>query len=329
MLDSLPSVFARYASQVQFVQKHGPNRWSSTCPKCGGEKHLSGALPDRCIWTPVGKNGKASGYCFQCKTTFWPDSDDDANLDPTERRLRALEREQARQAAEQQAMADRLARVELYEAERQKYEQGRLWEQYHDQRGEVGKRYWEQRGLNDFWQDYYQLGYWPNSQWHAATATIPIFGKDYHPVNMKHRLIGVEQGKYRYHIQNGGTPLFLCNPEADIAGHVYAIEGEIKAAVTYSRLEDANAVIVGLPGVAASEETIAPLKQADRVTLVVDPGAHEQGIELARKIGISKCYMLEPADKIDDGLLAGDIRGNDVKRILSTATRLSAFVTGR
>lgn len=333
MRDTLPAIFSMYASQVQYVQKRGPNQWTSTCPKCGGSPHQDGTLPDRCFWTPVGRNGKASGYCRKCETTFWTDSkrEDDANLDPTERRLRAIEEEQQRQKDEQRAQREMLERHERYIRELQAYRDGEIWQRYHDQMGNAGRQYWSrERGLSEFWQDFWQLGYWPNSVWGVPTATIPIFGKGWEPVNMKHRLIGSDRGKYRYEVKGAAAPpLFLCDPAADIAGHVYAIEGELKAAVTYSRLQDAKAVIVGLPGIESNATTIAPLLNADRVTLVVDPGAKRQGIEMARKIGLDKCWLLEPPFKIDDGLLAANATAGEVRRLLRSADRISAFVTGR
>jgi hypothetical protein len=73
---------------------------------------------------------------------------------------------------------------------------------------------------------------------------------------------------------------------------------------------------------------LSHLEQADRITLVMDPGAKQQGIQLARRLGIQRCWLLVPPMKIDDGIIASDMEAWQVRRLLASADRLSAFVSG-
>ncbi len=44
-----------------------------------------------------------------------------------------------------------------------------------------------------------------------------------------------------------------------------AVEGEIKAAVTFARVDDPNVTMVGLPGITPPTGVLSQLSQAERV----------------------------------------------------------------
>jgi len=208
---------------------------------------------------------------------------------------------------------------------------GRLWERYHKAMDTFARRYWEQRGVPRFFQDLWGLG-WDNAHefyvngqpYITPTATIPVFSTGWQLLNIKHRLQNVPDnaGKYRYEITTKATghPLFLCDPDKTIEGDVIAIEGEIKAMVTYVTLDSGKANVIGLPGSTLKKEDMAAqFANADRVTLVMDPGARVAAWELTKAIGREKCRVLIPPVKIDDGILAGHLTAREVRALLKNA----------
>jgi hypothetical protein len=270
-------------------------------------------------------DGKPRGFCRRCGKIFWPDAD--AKPDPVALetwRKEQVEREQARKRSAERALAN-LA-------------EHRIWEQYVAQLDDHARLLWRRRGVCDSLQDFWQLGYdkahrfWRDGgEFSAETLAIPIFGQNWSPLNIKHRLVSppADYSKYRYEL-SGVTDglLWRAEPDTDLTGHVIAVEGEIKAMVTAERAGVAVGRIVGMPGTNPAPAIVAQLKQAGRVTLVMDPGAKAQGLRLAKAIGIERCWMLVPPQKIDDGILAAQMTGREVVMMLRSATRLSAYVTG-
>lgn len=317
----LPPVFARYAGRVSYVQQVSDTEWCSTCPTCGGELHAGHEWPDRCRWFT--DNGKPRGWCRRCGSLFWPD--DSSRPDPealAKWRAEQIEREQARRRSAELALAH--------------LRDDRVWERYNDtlQQTPEARAWWRSRGIPDSYQDWWQLG-WDAAHWfgnhETATATIPLFGRDWQPRNIKHRLLDPgDCGKYRYQLAGQSQPAFLANPDGrDGRDHLIAIEGEIKAMVVHVTLDDSHVQIIGLPGTNPSADILAALAQADRVTLVMDPGAKPAGIKMAHSIGVGKVWLLETPVKVDDGILAHSMTAYDVRQMLRGATRLSAFVKGK
>jgi hypothetical protein len=97
------------------------------------------------------------------------------------------------------------------------------------------------------------------------------------------------------------------------------VEGEIKAMCTFARLDDSKVRMVGMPCLTPGDDTIEKLGKADRVTLIVDPGARKQAWDLTGKIGRHKCWVLIPPMKIDDGILANNMTKRYLELMLRTA----------
>jgi hypothetical protein len=256
---------------------------------------------------------------------FWPDADTKPDPVALETwRKEQVQREEARKRSAELALAN-LA-------------QHRIWEQYHLQLAEHGRFLWRRRGVCDSLQDFWQLGYdkahvfWREGhEFQAETLAIPIFGYDWSPLNIKHRLTDPPEGfsKYRYECR-GITDglLWRADPDTELTGRVVAIEGEIKAMVTAERAGQSSGQIVGLPGTNPASAIIRQLQHAERVTLVMDPDAKGAGIKLAKALGLKRCWLLIPPRKIDDGILAADMNAREVTMMLRSAIRLSAYVTG-
>ncbi len=314
----LPPVFAQYAGRVRYVQKQSSVRWSSTCVICGGEKHEDGEWPNRCVWWI---SGKEMGYCFKCHTIFWPDAA------PGYKAPTSVELETWRQEREREIELRKARAAELLAH----FRHAETWRRYYEALDLTpGRAYWRNRGVPDAWQDYWALG-WADNRWTftlddgstraVSAATIPLFDSQWEVLNVKHRLIDPPAGNGKYRAEISGQPAqpFLCNPTAALTGSVLIIEGEIKAAVVAATLDQEGLPIIGLPGSTPAPHIIAMLKDAERVTLVLDPGAEKAAHDLANAIGRRKCRVLIPPAKIDDMLLASHMTGYELKMLLRQA----------
>jgi hypothetical protein len=315
---SLPPIFAQYAGAVNYVRQVAAEEWSSSCPKCGGAPHQDGEFPDRFRWFT---KGKPVGWCRRCGHLAWPDAAEGwTPPSPEELERWRKEREQAEEARKRSA-----------ERALANLRSSRLWEQYHQQLDAYARDWWQRRGIPDEWQDFWKLGI--NYEYRTGSiatpsATIPLFDHQWQALNIKHRLLEPPEGvgKYRYEVSGQGQPMFITNPTIPLAGHAIAIEGEIKAAVTYIHMGQRDACIVGLPGKSVSADVVAALARCERVTLVFDPGGERDVLKLAKAIGIGKCRALVTCAKIDDGILAANLTPREIQTLLRGATLLRAFV---
>jgi hypothetical protein len=156
----------------------------------------------------------------------------------------------------------------------------------------------------------------------SPTATIPLFGENWMIQNVKHRLINPPPsvGKYRYEVYGQPAPLFRTNPDHLLTGHVIAIEGELKAAITYCYLQDFDQRVVGLPSINPQPSLLSEFNGCDRITLILDPGAESQAKKIADALGgPSRVRVLIPPMKIDDGILSAHLSGKQIKRLFREA----------
>ncbi len=309
---SLPPEWRILEGSVQYVQKvPGRLEWSSTCPQCGGTPHADGEWPDR---FRMFTDGKPRAWCRQCGLIAFPDQfgsnrPDDEDLERWRRQQQEVELRRKREAERALALLEN------------------FWLDYHRQMTVEDRRWWRRRGVPDSLQDFWKLGAGSadipvDGQWQSwPTATIPLLAPG-GLRNVKHRLKDPPRGvgKYRYEVAHVPAALFLCNPEIPLEGHVYCVEGEIKAMVTWSTLRDEELPMVGLPGIRPPRSCIKELRRAEQVTLVVDPGAGEQGVRLAKEL--PDCRLLECCAKIDDLILATHANKDDVERLLRQARRV-------
>lgn len=319
-VDNLPPVFAQYTSKVEYIQQVSPTEWSSTCPICKGSIHDDRSWPDRCRWFT---SGNPCGWCRVCGKLFWPDQAE-GYKPPTPAELEHWRQERVKAEQERKRSAERAL---------EGLRSSKIWEHYHSQLGRDGRAYWTKRGIPDSLQNYWKLGFideyilkFRDESYLTQSATIPIFGLDWQPINVKHRLLQAPEnaGKYRYEVHGQPQPSFICNPDIPLDGLVYAIEGEIKAMVTWLTLADRNARMVGLPGCTPSGEAIAQLAQAERIVIVLDPGAEEAAQKLAITLGVKRCRVLIPPMKIDDAIIAIKPTKQILGKLLATAQPIGA-----
>ena len=304
---ALPPAFADLP--VQFVRRVSDVEYSSECPECGGTVHRDGEWPDR---FRMFTSGHQRAWCRRCGLFKWADQLSDT-APPTATELDAWRTQQAEREEARRRSAE-LALANLRDSEQ--------WEVYYQQLDVNGRAYWTERGIPARWIDFWQLGWNPQSRWGPPTATIPLFGADWQVLNVKHRLIGNDTpgGKYRYELHGLPAPLFRSDPGASLTGHVVAVEGEVKAAVVKVTLNDATNV-VGLPGATPPQSTLTELQEAERVTLIMDPGAELEAERIACALGNERCRVLIPHTKIDDGILASKMTGHELHMLLAQAGR--------
>lgn len=318
--DPLPPVWSCLQGKVHFVRQVTAKEYSCSCPRCGDSGHVGSDFPDRCR---LFCDDHPTLFCRKCGLIGFPDQfggNDYPKPSPAE-----MEQWRQKQVAAEEARKRSAERALTH------LRSSHLWEQYHASLDDVARLYWQQRGIPNDWQDFWKLGV--NYEYRTGdrvtpSVTIPLFDHDWRILNIKHRLLEppANTGKYRYEVSGQGQPMFLTNPTVPLSGHAIAIEGEIKAAVTYIRMGDKAACIVGLPGKHPSPEIVAQLAACERVTLVLDPGSEKDVIKLAKEIGVGKCRAVICPQKIDDGILAAKLTPREIKSMLRSATVLSAFV---
>jgi len=204
----------------------------------------------------------------------------------------------------------------------------KIWERYHESLGEIGRAYWQRRGISPSAQNFWQLGWreqWsftqPDGSVHRTpSATIPLFAHGWIAKNVKHRLIQPppNRGKYIYELYGQKHQLFLCQPDKLLEGHVIAVEGEIKGMVLQLHL-GARELVVGLPGTSPGQRALGQLSGCEHIVLVMDPGSEEQAHRLAAQLGKQRCRVLITPVKIDDGILAGNLTQRELQSLLRTA----------
>jgi hypothetical protein len=313
---TLPVVWAHLQGELRYVQRVSATEYSAACPSCGGTVHQDGSWPDRlrifCDSHPL-------AWCRRCNTLRFPDQAGGRNTasaaDIERWRREQIEREEARKRSAEVAL--RHLRDDA------------VWQRYHQSLDFQSRAYWRGRGIPDEWQDRWSLG------WHrhyairgqsgefvnTPAATIPLFDHDGQVLNVKLRLIDPpnDEGKYRYLIAGQLHPPFLTNHTLPLTGYVVAVEGELKAAVTFIALADEATAVIGLPGASPARHIIDQLAKAERVTLVMDPGAEQQAVKLAGMIGPRRARVLILPHKIDDIILATKATPAMVRRWLNQA----------
>lgn len=311
----LPEQFACLAGQVKYVQQHSHSEYSSSCPRCGGSPHPSGEWPDR---FRMFSNGRPRVWCRRCG--FF------AFVDSLTKGYKASAEEIERFRREQEQRAE--ARLRSAQRELELLRSSKLWLHYNEMLGEHERAWWRGRGVPDVWQDLWELG-WSHER---QAASIPIKDDTGQCRNIKYRTVD-GQPRYYYHLSGVPAMPFLTDPELKDPSHIIAVEGEIKAMVVYIAWDNPNGCVVGLPGLNPSPSVIETLSKAEKVTLVLDPGADTPGengwsplgrlVQQMRSLNPKGRYLkLIPPVKVDDGILAAGLDKHEVNQLLRSAVKV-------
>ena len=308
------------------LKKVSAHQYAGPCPKCGGTDRFNvdparGWFCRQCTGEP-GNGGEYAHWNDQIDFLRWLHGLDyksatvrllgRVDCTPEEIERMAVERKASDEQRKAEDEAARLIALEELRADPELFI-------YQDNIAifDYARQLWQDRGLTNFWQKAYGVGYC-EERFGSDTLTIPYYrlneqtGK-HEIIGLRHRLIqNIGGGKYRPHIAGLGNNLYYAYPTAHLFGTVLVVEGEIKAMVTHAALwqgEDPEPVdpqlfVVGIPGKSYKPEWIAELNKADRVIICLDPDAQKEARSLAQSLSIQAKVINLPG-KIDDLILAG------------------------
>ena len=245
-------------------------------------------------------------------------------------------RESIASAAEERTRRAQLAIIDM-ERDMEKYtsilndlKKSLIWSTYnsnlHDNQNI--RSLWRKRGVPDVFQDIWQLGYCPSFSvstqkgiWNTPTLTIPIFGEDSQPLTIRHRLLNPPTPNDKYRPERPGlhSHPYLTDPEHGYSlDRILVVEGEIKSMVTYLTLDDINLQVIGIPG-KNNFRNIEEKLIGHNVTILFDPDALQQAMDVARKI---KGRIVNLTMKVDDAINDGILDKYSLKRLLADARRV-------
>jgi len=197
--------------------------------------------------------------------------------------------------------------------------------QYHDHAPAWTKEAWTKRGLDESWQGFYYLGgcadFLINDGYHTPTLTIPIFDEKRDVLNIRHRLLKPQTPHDKYRPERPGlrSVPFLALPELGYDAELtVVVEGEIKAAVTYSRIGGIDWQIIGVPGQGMLKHMAEKLA-GKNVVGCPDPGAEKAMYDFLQLVG---GRYFELPDKIDDWILEVNADKDDIYSLVRQARRV-------
>ena len=236
----------------------------------------------------------------------------------------------AQQAADKaaRAVAEMEAQLAKYQAVLSELRSTQKWLEYHahldDNHGEP-RELWTMRGVPDFWQEYWQLGYNPMFQvftragkWNTPTLTMPIYGDNREVISIRHRLLNPPSPTDKYRPERAGLKAspFICDLDKGMNfERVLIVEGEIKSMVSYITLDSQAWQVIGIQGKNAFS-SLVPALQGKAVWICFDPDAEEQAFDAARQVG---GRVILRNEKIDDPILGRYMDTNGLRRLIKYA----------
>lgn len=283
--------------------KNGRDLWKCFSGDCGGGDVIDFVIAWR-------------GYDFKRACEFLGGNVQD---DPQEMKRLADER-MARAAKE---LEDKQMRME---AARREIQVAEMHLHYHETMGEWARVMWMQRGIDEGLQSFWTLGscddFLINGDYHTPTLTIPLLDEDRQLLNIKHRLINPQKANDKYRPERSGLgamPPFLAIPEMGYDGGMIVVtEGEIKAMVTWARLDESDIQVIGVPGRSQFKALSSALQGKQNVVVIPDPGAESDALAFAKQIHAK--YLPIPG-KVDDYILETSMTGNELYAQLKYARK--------
>jgi hypothetical protein len=197
---------------------------------------------------------------------------------------------------------------------------------YHEQRKQWARDMWTGRGLDEGLQDFFTLGacesFSISADYSTPTLTIPILDEDRLLLNIKHRLIKPLKANDKYRPETSGLgafPPLLAIPEMGYDGDlIIVVEGEIKAMVTWARLDVSDYQVIGVSG-KNSFMRVADQLAGKKVLVIPDPQGEKEAYQLARKVS---GRVLEVPNKIDDFLIATNMTSDNFYSLIRQARKV-------
>lgn len=355
-----------------YTELHGgPVEFFGACPKCGGKDRFHcndrGFFCRKCTGDPsVGGWHDALDFIQLVHGVNFLEAYEMLNSGVA----LALSPEQIAEREQRRAEED-AERAQKQAQRRAQLDSSGAWEEYHANLEQLNAYYlWEERGLTRTWADYFRVGlslsrkfhYGDGKVYEGASLTIPTFRVELveepedpieaaplpfplppvprlHVVNLVHRVLGDNPpcGKYRPHLSGVGKALFRTDlSDPGIHGPTLLVEGEIKAMVTYSKVQDfilecyqqgygvkllGALNVVGTAGAGFKRESAQELKDAEEIFILFDPDASREAENAAGILGRQRCRIVELPGKVDDMLIEKSLTPGDLYELLTTARR--------
>lgn len=313
----LPIEFMPLADRISgTVYRKSHNEYASPCPECGGEDRFNMLL------NATGSH-KVFAFCRQCDFIWFPGFGD-KDWRPTEAEIAQRAR------AAEEALAREIAKAQAVLAE---MKSERKWLEYHENLDNSSRQLWESRGIDRFFQDYWQLGYsdsfdlWTKkgeewvSWWQSPTLTIPVWSYSWQLTNIKHRLLEVPQDKkgMKYRQERSGVPAspFICDPDR-VRGPLVLCEGEIKSMVVFQTLDTNKMQVAGLPSSTPRKEMLAPFADYDPVYIIPDPDVFDGNgaTRLENALGKDRVRTIRIGMKVDDAINDGILNKSSLHKLM-------------
>lgn len=266
----MPSDMAARWGHLPYLTYKGNNEWAAACPVCGDAGHDPGSGdPDRFFISAADGRYNARGKCRQCGHFEWVDEDKSQPPDPA--RIREME-ELRREYAEQ----DRLRLQSLIH----KLQNEAAWKGWHDAMKEGHRALWQQAGIPNEFQDYWQLGFttYENKAFSSPALTIPYFDPGWQARNIQYRLTNPPQQNDKYRFQYGlRASMWYADPDKPPRRPTLLCEGMKKAAVVYINLVAKTGLdfdVVAVPSKTPGEEMLQGLAGCEVVYVIFDPDAY-------------------------------------------------------
>jgi hypothetical protein len=337
MTDTLDYILSKFdlvdmANKAGTTMKRCQSDWRGPCPLHHGHDPNSFAIYNedgkqkfKCFSSTCGSGDVIDFYAawhgVDIKTAI-RELGGDTKPDPTAITQAAIARaERAEKQLQDTIALAQKALADLREA--------RTWEKYHAMLDgcEDARNLWASRGIPQVWQDLWRLGYCDSFRVNTAsgglvtpTLAMPIFGKGWDLLNIRHRLINPINPKDKYRPDRPGLPAqpFMTDPDLGMdANNILIVEGEIKSMVTYITLDSSKWQVLGIPGKSWFHK-IAGQMNGKRVVVCFDPDANAEAEQAAKDTG-GKMIRLEV--KIDDAINAGELDREGLRDLIRCATK--------
>ena len=209
-------------------------------------------------------------WCRQCDAKGWINENDPNAEPPTkeqreEWRIRRLEQKQ-RELEQRLRYLEEMHHCEDHLA-------------YHNNLTPTAREYWWREGIYDDAIERYLLGYCTQCPTYSQSAsyTIPVFDRQHQLVNIRHRLVSPNGGKYRPHRAGLGNHLYNSALLNERRERILVVEGEKKSIV----VTEAGFPAVGICGKRAfKSEWLRWFDTAREVVIALDPDARDSAWRL-------------------------------------------------
>ena len=318
-MNSFPIEFSNIGLPGPYIKK-GNNEFAMPCPKCGGKDRFV-------VWT----DRPYPNWNYLCRTCT-PDGEwlDDLFPEIKDKNWKISPQERAKRAAEYAREREESLKREIEKAQLvlKELQEARSWLRYHEQLDDFAKGLYEQRGIPEFFQEFWKFGYSADKlfisdgeEWHTPTLTIPIFEPGWNCINVRHRLLNHKKLNDKYRPDRSGLPaaLYVADPDKKIENKTFLVEGEFKAMTTFVTIDDPGMQVIGIPGKNCKLDLLNKMKNCDPVYICLDPDAKKEAQEIANIIGRSRSRVVNLPGKIDDMINEGILDKEKLKHIINTS----------